>query len=85
MRGWPLLLLVSALGMVFAELPPLPGWEVVFMEEFNGDMLNSSLWHARNNESHCCPAELQLYLARNLVVANGTLTIFTEREDVMGP
>jgi hypothetical protein len=62
----------------------LGDWSLVLEEEFEGDSLNSSLWKPRNNASHCCPQEPQLYLSNNIDVANGVLTITTREETVIG-
>ena len=59
MSSWPVLLLAIVAG-ASADLPPLPGWVVVLDENFDGTSLNSSLWEARDMQSHCCPAELQV-------------------------
>ena len=54
-------------------------WELTFVDDFNGDSLNRSLWRVRHNESHCCPQELQLYTDDAVVVEDGDLVLRTRR------
>ena len=71
--------------------PYLPGggavgsWVATFVEDFDGDALNTSRWRARNNETHCEPCELQLYVATALEVVGGELLITTARHQAVGP
>lgn len=50
--------------------PPVPQQQqqqqslrLTLFEDFTGSTLNTTRWNVRNNESHCCPAEPELYLA----------------------
>jgi beta-glucanase (GH16 family) len=71
--------------------PYLPGgggggsWVPTFVDDFDGDALNTSLWRVRENETHCEPCELQLYVASALAVAGGELIVTTARERAVGP
>jgi beta-glucanase (GH16 family) len=59
--------------------PPPVRWSLSWSDEFVGGLLNSSLWNIKTNESHCCPAELQLYVPEQVSVADGHLRLRTQR------
>lgn len=54
------------------------GWRVTFEDRFDGDTLNSSNWRAVDNYTHGS-TEKQLYLADEVTVADGMLTLSTRR------
>ena len=73
-----------ALGFARKQPPPVQ-WELSWSDEFAGDTLNRSLWNARSNESHCCPAELELYVPEAVSVHRGQLVIRTQNRALRGP
>ena len=60
-------------------------WDTSWVEVFSGDRLNATRWNVRNNESHCCPVELQLYTADSVAVGGGDLTLTTAWNPTVGP
>lgn len=60
-------------------------WVLSWEDDFNGTSLNTSLWTPRQNESHCEPCELELYVSSALQVSNGSLIITTAADKVVGP
>ena len=67
--------------------PYLPGahWTPTFVEDFDGAALNTSRWLVRENETHCEPCELQLYVSSALRVEGGELLVTTQRAHALGP
>ena len=57
-------------------------WQVTFEDLFNGNTLNSSNWIARDNFTHG-PTEKELYVASAVTVANGAMTIKTQKEHLV--
>lgn len=55
-------------------------WDMVFEEDFNGDLSRWELWNggAFNNE-------IQMYTPQRVATKDGILTISTQRQDVTGP
>lgn len=87
-----LVLLVPSVKTAETMLPPPPPvhWQLTWQDDFNGNVLNSSTWNVRNNESHCCspgklPQELELYVDSAVTVANGVLELRTRRKTIRGP
>lgn len=69
---------------------PYPGfgagsWIQTFEDDFSGVSLNLSNWNVKQNQTHCRPCELQLYLETGVSVADGNLVITTKRDHVTGP
>ncbi len=65
--------------------PPPVQWELSWGDEFDGDTLNRSLWNVRTNESHCCPAELELYVPEAVSMRGGQLVLRTQNRTLRGP
>ncbi|EGD76560.1 hypothetical protein PTSG_07675 [Salpingoeca rosetta] len=59
-------------------------WTLTLEDNFS-EGLNTSRWEVRQNQTHCEPCEPQLYLSKNVYVANGSLVLKTDRERVVGP
>ena len=55
-------------------------WEIVFVEDFDGDVLNTSRWSVRHNMTHG-PAERQLYVSAAVTVSGGALRLKTRHEE----
>ena len=55
-------------------------WEIVFVEDFDGDVLNTSRWSVRHNMTHG-PAERQLYVSSAVTVSGGALRLKTRHEE----
>ena len=55
-----------------------PGWNITFHDDFLGTALNPLHWSALNNATHGS-TERQLYMADEVAVADGALTITTRR------
>ena len=74
------MLLISS----FITLSVVNGWKLTFFEDFSGSELNSSIWNIRDHESHCCPAEDELYMSYNVAIdtTNHHLVITTQREEI---
>lgn len=65
--------------------PPGSGWELVFVDDFNGSVLNETTWTVRNNMTHG-DQEWQLYLKDEAWVDNSNLVIRTRVNPTMyGP
>lgn len=61
-------------GSTQAQVPDLPGWDLVWNDEFDGTSLDTGRWEALNRQdSH--NNEKQYYLASQVAVDNGLLTI----------
>jgi beta-glucanase (GH16 family) len=67
-------------GQAGAQSPELPGWRLVWSEEFTGTSLNPGVW---NSENVAWPynAEQQFYLPQQATVASSTLNIKAERRN----
>eukprot|EP00040_Diaphanoeca_grandis_P018933 m.99662 g.99662 ORF g.99662 m.99662 type:complete len:313 (-) comp27178_c0_seq3:787-1725(-) len=65
--------------------PPPVTWELLWEDSFEGSVLNASRWNIKTNESHCCPAELELFVTEAVTVKDGKLVITTKQETVLGP
>ncbi len=64
-------------GAPAQELPP-PGWTMTWRDEFDGSTLDGSKWRAEN-AALVKNNEQQYYSPANVSVANGQLTILSER------
>jgi beta-glucanase (GH16 family) len=60
-------------------------WIITFEEEFNASTLDLTKWNVKNNQTHCSPCELQLYVNGGVSVADGNLVITTKRDHILGP
>jgi beta-glucanase (GH16 family) len=67
-------------------IPPIPGWTLVWHDEFNGSSVDTSKWSYEVNGDGGGNSELQYYTARpqNSFVKDGVLTIQAQQEDYMG-
>jgi beta-glucanase (GH16 family) len=67
-------------------IPPIPGWTLVWHDEFNGSSVDTSKWSYEVNGDGGGNNELQYYTARpqNSFVKDGVLTIQAQQEDYMG-
>ena len=81
--------LPTFLHVVVAELPPPPppaAWKLSWADDFQtGPSLNASTWNVKQNETHCSPCELQLYVEDGVRVRDSFLEIATRRQRVAGP
>lgn len=60
----------------FATASVRAGYELVLFDDFNGDILNSSLWTVRTNMTHGA-TEWELYEAEECSVADSNLVLRT--------
>lgn len=60
-------------------------WAVTFEDDFNSSSLDLTKWVVKNNQTHCKPCELQLYIDAGVSVSEGNLVISTKRDHVVGP
>lgn len=56
----------------------------VYFDDFDGSSINTDDWTIKNNSIHCSPCELSLYMEKNVAVTDGTLTITTMKEQIIG-
>jgi beta-glucanase (GH16 family) len=70
----------TVIAAAHAQSPHLPGWRLVWSEEFTGASLDTTRW---NSENIAWPynAELQYYLPQQATVASSTLNIKAERRN----
>jgi beta-glucanase (GH16 family) len=67
-------------------IPQLPGWKLVWNDEFNGSSLDLTKWQYEVNGNGGGNHELEYYTAdtSNSYVANGSLVICAKRENYLG-
>jgi beta-glucanase (GH16 family) len=65
--AWPV-----CAGLVAAEIPDVPGWQLSWHDEFDGNMLNTKNWEALDRQNSF-NSEKQYYRPEQLKVANGNL------------
>jgi len=85
-RFWRLSLASIALSVsatAFAQT--LPGWELVWSDEFNGESLDRSKWEFEVDAEGGGNQELQYYITNNVRVHDGLLTIEAHKEHYVGP
>jgi beta-glucanase (GH16 family) len=70
-------------GIAHAQPGQIPGWRLVWNEEFNGTALNNARWFSENI-AWPYNAEQQYYLPQQATVGNGRLEIKAERRTVGG-
>lgn len=68
------------------SIPQLPGWKLIWNDEFNGTKLNTSKWSYEVNGDGGGNNELQFYTANssNSNVENGMLVICAQKENYQG-
>ncbi len=62
------------------ETPEMPGWELTFVDEFEGERLDYDKWTPRDPWGVVRNDELQAYVLRAFVVGGGLLRIRCEKE-----
>src|SRR5262249_29115542 len=72
----------SAFGAVAADLP---GWDLVWSDEFDGRTLNRAKWEFEVNAEGGGNNELQYYVTNNVRLQDGLLFIDARREHYTGP
>ena len=70
--------IASTAGANVSMCHGVPGWQITFDDEFNGDALNATRWTVADNTTHG-NTEQQLYVKDEVSVANGLLTITTRK------
>ncbi|MFN7020335.1 MAG: family 16 glycosylhydrolase [Phycisphaerales bacterium] len=72
--------ILAVAGMANAQRSALPGWRLVWAEEFTGSALDTARW---NSENIAWPynSELQFYLPQQATVQSGVLDIKAERRN----
>jgi beta-glucanase (GH16 family) len=76
--------LLAGVGCAAADQSPvLPGWRLVWTDDFNGTTLNPNTWFAEN-VAWPHNNELEYYSPTQNTVANSTLSILAERRAVGG-
>jgi len=63
----------------------VPGWELVWSDEFDGDSLDLSKWEFEVNARGGGNNELQYYVTNNVRVRDGRLVIEARKERYTGP
>ncbi len=83
----PSLLAVAILlvGWPASAANTLPGWELVWSDEFDGHALDPSKWEFEVNARGGGNNELQYYVTNNVRVRGGLLSIEARREHYTGP
>lgn len=66
---------------VSAQVPDLPGWDLVWNDEFDGTSLDTGRWEAINRQDSF-NNEKQYYLADQVSVDNGLLTITATNQPI---
>ncbi len=61
-------------GTVAAQIPDVPGWQLFWHDEFDGDSLNTTIWEPLNRQNSF-NNEKQYYTPGQVAVANGELHI----------
>lgn len=74
---------LSGASTLHAQSPTIPGWRLVWSDEFNGSALNAAKWNAEN-VAWPHNAELEYYLPQQATVANSQLNIKAERRNFGG-
>src|SRR3954453_6411830 len=67
-------LLCVALNPAQAQIPDVPGWQLFWHDEFDGNSLNTTNWTAMNRQDSF-NNEKQYYRPEQVTVANGNLQI----------
>lgn len=73
----------AACSLAVAQSAQIPGWRMVWNEEFTGTTLNTARWHAEN-VAWPYNAELEYYLPQQATVRNSLLDIKAERRNFGG-
>jgi beta-glucanase (GH16 family) len=68
---------------VFAQIPDLPGWQLFWHDEFDGNTLNTTNWTALNRQDSF-NSEKQYYTPGQVTIANGNLQL-TATNQPLGP
>src|SRR3954449_769329 len=68
------LALATAARPVAAQIPDVPGWQLFWHDEFDGNTLNTSNWTALNRQDSF-NNEKQYYWPGQVAVANGNLQL----------
>ena len=76
-------LVIVILLVIF--ITSLSQFEEVFLDDFNGNSLDTSQWSILDFSTDYDPRNLQLYMRDNVEVRNGHLIITTRRETTLGP
>ncbi len=70
-------------SFAFAQVPAIPGWTLVWNDEFDGEEVNATAWEVLNlRDSH--NNEKQFYVADQVTVGNGKLHITATNEPMDG-
>jgi beta-glucanase (GH16 family) len=69
-----LLVCLATVDGVHAQVPNLPGWQLLMNDEFDGTSLNDTLWEALDRQDSF-NNEKQYYLPEQVTVADGNLQI----------
>lgn len=64
-------LLLAVLPCLCTVLATPRQLELVWEEQFDGPVLNSSRWTVQHNFTHCCPDEPQLYVQDDVFLQDG--------------
>src|SRR3954467_78553 len=64
----------AAARPVAAQIPDVPGWQLFWHDEFDGNSLNTTNWTALDRQDSF-NNEKQYYLPQQVTVANGNLQI----------
>src|SRR5512141_3023309 len=73
-------IIVSAFALSAAEPPSMPGWKLVFDDEFDGPALSADRWNVltREQSKH---GELQYYVPDEVYIENGALRLRSRVRD----
>ncbi len=74
------LVILGTSAIATAQSPQLPGWRMVWAEEFTGTALDSTRWNAENI-AWPYNSELQFYLPQQATVQNSVLQIKADRRN----
>lgn len=75
--------LFAAQPLSFAQSPTIPGWRLIWSDEFNGSALNAAKWNAEN-VAWPYNGELEYYLPGQATVGDSQLNIKAERRNFGG-